>query len=44
MDGATCRICGKELTNPISVKRKIGPVCRARLLKENEKEEADIVE
>ncbi|MBA7642025.1 hypothetical protein ES703_49711 [subsurface metagenome] len=38
MDTAICRICGRELTNPISVERGIGPVCRARLLKENEGE------
>jgi len=31
MDGATCRICGRELTNPVSVEREIGPVCWTRI-------------
>ncbi|GAH26999.1 unnamed protein product [marine sediment metagenome] len=25
-----CRICGRWLTNPVSVERGIGPVCWAR--------------
>lgn len=36
-----CRICGRWLTNPKSVERGIGPVCRARLLKEYKTEEAE---
>jgi len=36
-----CRICGRWLTNPVSVERGIGPVCLARLLKEYETEEAE---
>lgn len=36
----TCRICGKELIDPESVKDGIGPVCRAKLEKyENFEEE-----
>jgi len=32
MSGETrCRICGRLLTNPVSVDRGIGPVCWARI-------------
>ena len=31
MDSTTCRICGRRLTNPVSVEREIGPTCQARL-------------
>ena len=41
MGSTTCRICGRRLTNPVSVKRGIGPVCLARLKKESETEEAE---
>ena len=27
-----CRICGRLLTNPVSVERGIGPVCWRRLM------------
>jgi hypothetical protein len=30
MNGSFCRICGRNLTDPVSVKMGIGPVCRAR--------------
>lgn len=33
MSSETCRICGKDLTVPESVKRGIGPICAARLRK-----------
>jgi len=36
-----CLICGRLLTAPKSVKRGIGPVCLARLLKEYKTEEAE---
>ena len=26
-----CLICGRELTDPVSVERQVGPVCWARL-------------
>ena len=29
-----CRICGRRLTNPVSVKRGIGPVCATKVKKE----------
>ena len=28
-----CLICGRRLTDPVSVRRGIGPVCLARILK-----------
>ena len=31
MGSTTCRICGRRLTNPVSVEREIGPTCLARL-------------
>jgi hypothetical protein len=31
MVSTTCRICGRRLTNPVSVEREIGSVCLARL-------------
>jgi len=31
MDSTTCRICGRSLTNPVSVEREIGPTCWGRL-------------
>ena len=34
-----CRVCGRWLTNPVSVERGIGPVCLARL--EANREEAE---
>lgn len=27
----TCRVCGKPLTDPVSLRLEIGPVCRIRL-------------
>lgn len=30
-----CRICGKELTDPVSIESGIGPVCRMQLKIEN---------
>lgn len=27
----TCKICGRRLTNPESVKRGVGPVCWAKM-------------
>ena len=30
MPGSFCRICGRHLRNPLSVKIGIGPVCRGR--------------
>jgi len=31
MESTNCRICGRLLTNPVSVERGVGPVCWARL-------------
>lgn len=36
MNKSTCRICGRQLTNETSVDLAIGPVCRAKKLKEAE--------
>lgn len=38
-----CRICGRWLSNPVSVERGIGPVCWARIQKGElvEKDEKD---
>ena len=36
-----CLICGRKLTDPLSVKREIGPVCLARLLRKREAKEAE---
>jgi len=36
-----CRICGRWLTNPVSVDLEIGPVCRTSLLNEAKVKEAD---
>lgn len=33
-----CSICKRKLKNPISIEFGIGPICRARRLKENEKQ------
>uniref|UniRef100_A0A6M3M795 Uncharacterized protein n=1 Tax=viral metagenome TaxID=1070528 RepID=A0A6M3M795_9ZZZZ len=41
MKSTRCLICGRLLTNSKSVERGIGPVCRARLLKEYKTEEAE---
>ncbi len=32
-ESAYCRVCGKPLTDPESVKKGIGPVCESRLEK-----------
>jgi len=41
MSGETrCRICGRLLTNLVSVERGVGPVCWARLPHEDEPEDA----
>jgi len=37
-----CQICGRPLTDPISVRREIGPVCEKKLRRENEQIKADI--
>jgi len=39
MGSTTCRVCGRRLTHPESVKRGIGPVCWARIQKERIAEE-----
>ena len=31
---ARCRVCGRRLTDPVSVKRGVGPVCLKRLEQE----------
>jgi hypothetical protein len=28
--GPSCRACGRELANPLSIRRGMGPVCRRR--------------
>ena len=33
MDSTKCHICGRQLTNPVSVERGIGPVCWAHMKK-----------
>ena len=38
---AHCMICGRPLTNPVSVKRGIGPVCYAAILKKRREKEAE---
>lgn len=34
---STCRICGRRLSRPESVKREMGPTCWTRLTKETKK-------
>jgi len=36
-----CLICGRRLTDPVSVRRGIGPVCLARLPRKREAKEAE---
>ena len=39
--GMRCLICGRELTDPLSVKREIGPVCYAAILAKRREKEAE---
>ena len=39
---ATCRICGRKLTNSTSVQRGIGPTCWAKLSLKDQMKEAVI--
>jgi len=36
-----CMICGRLLTDPVSVKRGIGPVCYAAILGKRREKEAE---
>ena len=40
MKSTRCRVCGRLLTNPVSVERGIGPMCWSRL-QEDDAEEAE---
>ena len=40
---AHCMICGRLLTDPLSVKRGIGPVCYAAILKKRREKEAEAI-
>ena len=31
-ESVACEICGRELTNPLSIERRVGPVCVRRSL------------
>lgn len=39
-----CRLCGRELTDPESVKIGVGPVCLEKLISKEERERKGIIQ
>jgi hypothetical protein len=42
MPGLFCRVCGRNLKNPLSVELGIGPVCRGRTKTRNKNKQGEL--